>query len=72
MNSQTKQTLVWGGILIFFGAMGLLQTVTDLNEWIWVAALAVGGLVIFGVYLTDRSEWALLIPAYVMWAVAGL
>ncbi len=72
MNSQTKQTLVWGGLLIFFGAMGLVQTVTDLNEWIWVAALTVGGLVIFGVYLTDRSEWALLIPAYVMWAVAGL
>jgi hypothetical protein len=72
MSSQTKQTLTWGGLLIFFGVMGLAQTVADLNEWAWVALLSLAGLIILGVYLTDRSEWALLIPVYVMWAVAGL
>ena len=35
------------------------------HEW-------VGGLGVLGVYLSDRSEWGILIPAYVMWAVAGL
>lgn len=67
-----KQGIIWGGLLIFFGALGLLQTVADVSEWAWVALLALAGAVIFAVYLTDRSEWALLIPAYVMWAVAGL
>ena len=73
MKSQArKQSLVWGGLLILFGVMALVETYTDLTAWVWVAILAAAGLVVFGVYLTDRSEWGLLIPAYVLWAVAGL
>jgi hypothetical protein len=73
MQSQTKrQALVWGGLLILFGVMGLVANFTDLSAWIWVVILAVAGLGAFGVYLTDRSEPTLLIPAYVLWAVAGL
>jgi len=73
MKSQTrKQGLVWGGLLILLGAVLLVEAFTDLSAWAWVAMLAAGGLGAFGVYLTDRSEWALLIPTYVMWAVAGL
>ena len=34
--------------------------------------LAAAGLGAFGIYLTDRSDWGLLIPAYVLWAIAGL
>jgi hypothetical protein len=34
--------------------------------------LAAGGLGAFAAYLTDRSQWGFLIPAYVLWAVAGL
>lgn len=67
-----KQGLVWGGLLILFGVMSLVETYTDLTAWTWVVILAAAGLGAFGVYLTDRSEWALLIPAYVLWAVAGL
>jgi hypothetical protein len=37
-----------------------------------VAILAAAGLGVFGIYLTDHSQWGLLIPAYVLWAVAGL
>jgi hypothetical protein len=67
-----KRGLIWGGLLILLGAMLLLETFTDLSAWVWIAALAVAGLGVYGVYLTDRSEKALLIPAYVLWAVAGL
>jgi len=64
--------MVWGGLLILFGVMALVETYTDLTVWTWVIILAAGGLGVFGVYLTDRSDWGLLIPAYVLWAVAGL
>jgi hypothetical protein len=73
MKSQArKQSLVWGGLLILFGVMALVETYTDLTAWVWVAILAAAGLGVFGIYLTDRSQWGLLIPAYVLWAVAGL
>jgi hypothetical protein len=73
MKSQArKQSLVWGGLLVLFGVMALVETYTDLTAWVWVAILAAAGLGVFGIYLTDRSQWGLLIPAYVLWAVAGL
>jgi hypothetical protein len=73
MKSQArKQSLIWGGLLILFGVMALVETYTDLTAWGWVAILAAAGLGVFGIYLTDRSQWGLLIPAYVLWAVAGL
>jgi len=73
MKMQTrKQGLVWGGLLILFGVMALVEAYTDLTAWTWIVILAAAGLGVFGVYLTDRSDWALLIPAYVLWAVAGL
>ncbi|MCP4420337.1 MAG: hypothetical protein GY805_27340 [Chloroflexi bacterium] len=73
MKTQSKnQGLVWGSLLIFFGIVGLIEMVTDLTAWAWVAVLAVAGLGIFGIYLNNRSEWGLLIPTYVMWAVAAL
>jgi hypothetical protein len=67
-----KQGLVWGGLLVLFGIVMLVETFADLSEWIWVAILTVAGLAVFAVFLTDRSDWGLLIPAYVMWAVAGM
>ncbi len=73
MKTQSmRQGIVWGGLLILLGAVLLVEAFTDLSAWAWVAMLAAGGLGAFGVYLTDRSEWALLIPAYVLWAIAGL
>ncbi len=73
MNTVSrKQTMVWGGLLIVFGGLLLIQVYTPLNEWIWAGVLTLCGLAILGLYYTDRSEWSLLIPAYVMFAIAGL
>jgi len=73
MKSQTrKQNLIWGGLLIFFGLVWLVETFVGLTAWIWVATLVVAGFGAFAVYLTDPSEKGILIPAYVLWAVAGL
>jgi hypothetical protein len=73
MNTQSKKYgLVLGGLLIVFGVLALLETVTDLGAWVWVAVLTIGGLAVYGVYATDREEKWLLIISYAMLAVAGL
>jgi predicted membrane protein len=73
MNTQSKKSgLVWGGLLIVFGVLALLETVTDLGAWVWVAVLTIGGLLVYGLYATDRAEKWLLIISYAMLAVAGL
>jgi len=71
MKQQSRnQALVWGGLLIIFGVVGLVESFTDLTPWAWVAILAITGLGIFGVFLWDRSEWWPLIPTYVLWSIA--
>ncbi|MBN1583522.1 MAG: hypothetical protein JXA89_22625 [Anaerolineae bacterium] len=73
MNSQSKkQGLIWGGLLILFGALMLIETMTNLSAFAWVGILAAAGLGAFAIYLTDRSDWGLLIPAYVLWSIAAL
>ena len=64
--------MVWGALLILLGLLALIQTLTNLSAWAWVAALAAGGLGMFAVYLATRSHWIALIPPYVLWAVALL
>lgn len=73
MNKQSRNSgLVLGGLLIVFGVLALLETFTDLGAWVWVAVLAIGGLLVYGVYATDRAEKWLLIISYAMLVVAGL
>lgn len=67
-----KQSLVWGGLLIVFGAMSLVESLFDPTPWLWVAVLAASGLGVLAVYLSDRSEWGFLITTYALWAVAIL
>ena len=54
------------------GAVLLIEAFTDLTAWMWVAILVVAGFAALAVFLVDRSDWGLLIPAYVMWAIAAL
>jgi hypothetical protein len=63
---------VWGGILILVGALLLVNQLVELSPWVWVLALAAAGLGALGLYLADRSDWAMLITAYVLLAIALL
>jgi hypothetical protein len=72
MRTQTKQGLVWGGLLILLGVLSLLETFFNLGVWAWVTVLAVAGLGIYGIYAQDRKDKWLLIISYVLLAVAGL
>lgn len=67
-----KQSFVWGGLLIIFGVMGLLESIVELSPWVWAAVLAASGAGVLAVYFTDRSEWGFLITTYSLWAVAIL
>lgn len=71
-NGSRKQAFVWAGFLIFLGIFSLLQNVNGFSDWVWVVVLTLGGLAFVAVYLTDRSELALLIPAYILFGIAGL
>ena len=73
MKLQSRnQALVWGSLLIIFGIVGMVESFIDLTPWTWAAILAATGLLIFGIFLLNRSEWWPLIPAYALWATAGL
>ncbi|MBK5107316.1 MAG: hypothetical protein JJE12_04270 [Anaerolineales bacterium] len=73
MNTQSKTPgLILGGLLIVFGVLALVETVTDLSAWIWVAVLTIGGLGVYAIYAMDRAQKWLLIVSYSMLAVAGL
>jgi TM2 domain-containing membrane protein YozV len=67
-----KQSLVWGSLLVFFGIAGLLQLYLDLDIKVWAGVFAAGGIVMFLIFLTDRSDWWPLIPTYILLAIAGL
>ena len=69
MKSQSKQGVVWGGLLILFGILSLVETFTDIGAWIWVIVLAVAGLGVYRVYAVDRSEKWVLILSYALFAV---
>jgi hypothetical protein len=64
--------LVWGGVLILVGLLLLVNQFVELSPWVWVLLLAVAGLGAFALYLADRSDWAMLLATYVLWAIAIL
>lgn len=68
-----RRGLIWGGLLVLAGVAGFVYVyLPNLSTWIWAAALAAAGFLVFGVYLTERSNLGLLIPTYALWAAAAL
>jgi hypothetical protein len=71
-SRASRQGLVWSAVLILVGVLLLLNQFTELSAWVWVALLAAAGLGAFGLYLTDRADWGMLLVTYVLWAIAVL
>jgi hypothetical protein len=71
-SSTIRQSIVWGGVLILVGLLLLVNQFVELSPWVWVLMLAAAGLGAFGLYLTDRSDWAMLLATYVLWAITML
>jgi hypothetical protein len=67
-----RQAIVWGGLLILSGVVLVLAQVANPGVWTWVAIFAGGGLGALIVYLTEPADVGLLVPPYILWAVAGL
>ena len=69
-SRDLRRGVVWGGGLILFGVLLLLEAGMDidLSEWIWAGFFLVAALVATAVYFADRSDWAILITLYVLWA----
>jgi hypothetical protein len=72
MEISRRQSVVLGLVLILIGTLAVVDVNRELSPWVWVAALAVAGLVAFGFFLAAPGDWGLLIGAYVLEAVAGL
>ena len=63
-----------GALMIGAGVLFLLQTFNIVpNAWniLWIGAFAVGALVFFYVYFSDRAQWWALIPAMTLFGLAG-
>jgi hypothetical protein len=68
----SRQGLIWSVVLILVGVLLLVNQFTELSAWVWVALLAAAGLGAFGLYVTDRTDWGMLLATYVLWAIALL
>lgn len=71
-SKAARQGLVWSAVLVLAGVLLLIDAFTDLSAWIWVLLLAATGLGALGLYLTDRSDYGVLLTAYVLWVIAVL
>jgi hypothetical protein len=74
-QSSGQMNWLLGGLLIFLGALFLLGNVFSVafgGALIWIVILSGIGFTFFTVYLNNREHWWALIPAYVMFSVAGI
>ena len=72
VSRSTRHTMIWGGTLIVLGLLLLANWLGDTPAWIWVAALAPGAIAATALYVSDRSDWPMLLTAYVLWVIAIL
>jgi hypothetical protein len=73
ISSNNRINVAIGALLVLFGVLALVETIVPtLGEMFWMAAFAVGGVVMLAVYLTDRTQWWPLIPAYILFTIAAI
>ncbi|MCB2178508.1 hypothetical protein KQH61_03745 [bacterium] len=71
-NRQNKNGMAWGIVLVVFGLAAMTDMLGLNNDWIKVGLMGVGGLAVLAIYLTDRKNWSVLIPGYILLAVAAI
>lgn len=71
-NLAARGRALWGGFLIILGGVLLLEYFVELGVWPWVAFLGLFGLGFYALYAADRKHKWLLIPSYVLLAIASL
>lgn len=71
-STANKQNVGWGVLLISFGVSAILDQYTGVSDWYKIGVFLLGGLITLAFFLADRSDWVLLIPAYVMLAISAI
>lgn len=69
---ENKNGMAWGVVLVAFGLAAMTDMIGLFNDWAKVGVIALGGFVILALFLTDRTNWPMLIPAYLLLAVAAI
>ncbi len=71
-TNENKRSIAWGLLLIVLGVAALLDIFVGINDWMMVGVFALGGVASLVVFLTDRKDWQLLIPPYILLAFAAI
>lgn len=71
-TNTNKQNMGWGILLICFGVATMTEMYTGLSDWLNIGVFFLGGLITLALFLSDRSDWLLLLASYIMLAVAVL
>lgn len=75
-KTQTRNTAVWGALLICAGIFFLLQNMGwfgNLNDLIWTGLFGTGGLFFIYLFLTRREEqWWAAIPGFTLLGLAAV
>lgn len=69
---SNKRNLAWGMLLIVFGVVALLDSFFGLDDMVEIGLIALGGVVTLLFFFTDRKDWVLLVPPYILLATAGI
>lgn len=72
---RNKQNLLIGAALIVFGGLLLVNNlgiVGDLSGLLWGGLFGVAALIGFGIYVTHRQNWWLLIPSFTLLGISSV
>lgn len=72
---RNKQNLLVGAALIVFGGLLLVNNLGilgDLSGLLWGGLFGVAALIGFGIYITHRQNWWLLIPSFTLLGVSSV
>lgn len=72
MTGSGRARAVWGGFLVVLGAVLLLNYFVELGLWPWVLFMTFFGLAFFVFYAMDRTQNWLLLPSYILLAIAAM